>query len=83
MAWPSGHEQPATRATTTCRVRPLPDTIRPCRPDGAAPTDRQAHTEHAVVPVHHLAACCVVGTALWAGVITFGRFAIHVVTHLG
>jgi len=36
-----------------------------------------------VFPVHHVAACCVIGAALWAGVITVGRVALDVLLHLG
>lgn len=79
MTWPSGLEQTVSSTNISCRARPLPDTIRPCRPDVPAPTD----ADHAVFPVHHVAACCVVGTALWAGVITVGRIAIDVLAHLG
>ena len=80
MTWPSGLEQRVSSPNTSCRVRPLPDTIRPCRPDVPAPA---ASTDHAVFPVHHVAACCVVGGAMWAGVITVGRMLIHVLAHLG
>lgn len=80
MTWPSGLEQAVSNPNTSCRVRPLPDTIRPCQPDlptSAVPAD------HAVFPVHHVAACCVVGGAIWAGVITVGRILVDALAHLG
>lgn len=75
ITWPSGLERPAVTASTSCRVRPLPDTIRPCRPD--TPTVDRA--EHAVFPVHHLAGCCVVGALAWVGLITASRAVLNVV----
>lgn len=79
MTWPSGHDQPAA-GTRTCRARPLPGTVRPGRLDSPEPPSVDDRT---VFPVHHVAACCVIGAALWAGVITVGRVALDVLLHLG
>ena len=79
MTWPSGLKQPVPSTDVSCRARPLPDTIRPCRPDPPvhAPADRAA------LPLHHVAACCVVGTGMWVAVIAVGRIVVDVLTHLG
>jgi hypothetical protein len=82
IAWPSGLERQAATAATSCRARPLPNTIRPCRTDVAHGPGAVDVAERAVFPVHHVAACCVVGAVGWAALITGARFGLHLVAHL-
>ena len=67
ITWPSGLERPVT--TTSCRERPLPETVRVCRPETATGHDDTG------VRVGHLAAWCIVGSIGWAGIITGGWLA--------
>ena len=80
ITWPSRPQQPATTTHSLCRAQPLPHTIRPC--ESAAPV-RVDRVEDTVFPIHHVVAWCVVGGAIWAGVITAGRVAVDVLAHLG
>jgi hypothetical protein len=78
ITWPSGLERPAGTAGATCRVRPLPNTIRPCEPEPPA----FERAEYAVFPIHHVAACCALGALAWAGLIVASRTVLDALVQL-
>ena len=68
MTWPSGLERPAL--PSSCRSRPLPNTVRVCEPI--------LREEDSGVHVSHVAAWCVAGSIGWAAAIASGWLAITV-----
>lgn len=86
MTWPSGLAQTENEGRTSCRVRPLPHTVRPCDPVETAEIQAAENDfvpPHDMFPVHHVAAWCVIGTVAWAAIITASRVAVDILTHLG